>query len=194
MKLSEAVELFLKYQHDRKSRAKSTISTYRSMLSFFIKFCGDMHIEDMTLRDIDNYAESLELKPKASKNRLTAVRSLVKFLYSKDYISIKPEAVDIPQVKDTEANFLDYDEQRALVSACCSDKELAIVLLLLRSGLRISELADLQIDDIFEHSAVVRKGKNNKPRLTFITREVDLVLKKHLSGRMHGHCFVNKHG
>ena len=197
MVLSEAIVVFLNYQQTRKSRSDSTITTYRSMLGLFMSYVGDINITDLTVQAIDKYADSLVgLKPKSIKNRLTAVRSLVSYLYAKDHITIKPEAIDIPTCKDSEANFLDYDEQKMMVAACNDKRELAIVKLLLRSGLRISELINLNIDDVFERSILVRKGKGDKARVAFITEDAEAALLDYRAaiGQKLVPCFVNRYG
>ena len=181
MMLSEAVAMFLDWQQNRKSRAESTIITYRSMLGFFLKFTGDIMVSEIDIHIIDSYALSLPIgmKPKSIKGRLTAVRSLISFLYSRNYINLRPEAIDIPKVESEEANFLDYDEQRSLIKACKDARELAIIQVLIRSGLRISELINLKNGDIFERSVLVRKGKGDKPRVSFLTAEAERALKKY---------------
>jgi len=194
MLLRDAVDDFLNYQRNRKSRAETTITTYRSMLGFFVSFAGNIRVEQITVRLIDCYADSLHLKPKSLKNRLTAVRSLIAWLYSRNYIDIRPQSVDIPCVPETEANFLDYNEQHALVEACCDTRERALVLLLLRSGLRISEAMALRRDDVFERSIVVRHGKGDKPRLGFLTEEAAQALDHYLQESESDYCFSSELG
>lgn len=176
MNISEAIEQFLTYQKTRRGRTETTIITYRSMLGLFANSVGDIAVSCITLEMIDQYADKLQtggLKPKSIKNRLTAIRSFIAYLYSRSYVNIRPQAIDIPITKEIEANFLDFDEQNALISACTSQRDRAIVLLIIRSGLRVSELIDLRSDDIFDRSVVVRCGKGQKPRVTFITEDAD---------------------
>lgn len=183
MLISEVVEQFLTYQQLRKSRTESTIITYRSMLRFFVEFTNNITIDELNIGLIDSYAASINLVGRGLKNRLTAVRSLIKFMYSKDLTNIRPEAVDIPRIEETEANFLDYDEQKALINACKTEYEKAVILMLLRSGLRVAELIDLQRDDVFERSVLVRNGKGRKSRVTFITKEVEVALDNFIGDR-----------
>jgi len=177
MLLSESISLFLEYQERRKGRTAATITTYRSLLGLFYRFIGECEISALSVRKIDEYADNLaDLKPRSVKNRLCVVRSLVAWLYAKGLTDMRPQAIDLPVFEDTEANFLDYDEQRDLIAATQNNRERAIILLLLRSGLRISELCDLRRDDIFERSVVVRNGKGSKARVTFIDLETERVL------------------
>lgn len=189
VRISDAVPLFLNYLVIRKGRAESTIITYRSMLGLFVKFIGDIEISQMTIRVIDRYADSLKLKPRALANRLKPVRSFVSFLYAKNYTNIRAEAIDIPKLQETEANFLDYEEQRAMMAACGNQQERAIVLVLLRSGLRISELIGLEVSDVFERSIVVHRGKGGKTRVAFMTEEASDALTVYVGDRTSGLIF-----
>ena len=70
-------------------------------------------------------------------------------------------------------------------SACNTLKERAIVEVLLSSGIRVSELADLKVEDI-DFSALslhVRHGKGDKERVTYITEVAKLHLQKYLMAR-----------
>lgn len=180
MLLSEAIEKFLNYQLIRKSRTSSTINTYRSALFKFVEWSGDMPISRVDIPTIDFYAEyvqSLNLKPKTLRNRLTAVRSFVKYLYAKELSDIRPESIDLPRSPDSEATFLNSEEQTKLLDACKTPLEKALTLTLLRSGVRISELLNIQTDDVYEGSIVIRSGKGQKPRLVFISEDATLAIK-----------------
>jgi integrase/recombinase XerD len=176
LKTSEAVEQFLLYLGTRKARSKSTIDTYRSALGFFVAFVGDCNIDDITISRIDNYADSLSVFNYGSKtlrNKLTPIRSLIKYLYSRDYTSIRPESIELPVVVEIEANFLEPDEQERLIRACRNPRERALILFLLDSGVRVSELVNARTSDLYERTLAVRKGKGGKPRATFITEEAN---------------------
>lgn len=59
------------------------------------------------------------------------------------------------------------------VRACENERELAIILTLARSGARISELINLRTSDLYERSLIIRKGKGNKHRVTFIAEDAE---------------------
>lgn len=178
--LSQATAKFLDYLHSRKGRSATTIDTYRSAISLFIKYAGDIPVSDLTVTMIDEYAETLgKYKPKTLRNRLTPIRSLIAYLYAKDIINIRKESIDLPTVVEIEANFLDDDEQRRLIEACSCIRDRALILCLIRSGLRVSELIDAHKDDMFDRSLVVRRGKGGKPRITFITEDADKAIREY---------------
>lgn len=193
VQLNEAVEKFLEYQKVRKGRTIDTINTYRSALGQFVCFTGNIEVKDLTVELIDNYADTLVFhKPKTLKNKLTPIRSFIAYLYAKNHISLRKESIELPTVIEIEANFLDPSEQLRMYEACTivpvprpplppipiqnTKRELAIIYLLIASGLRVSELINLRVDDVYKRSILVRHGKGGKTRTSYITPEAE----KHL--------------
>lgn len=175
--LSHAIDRFLDYQKTRKGRTATTINTYRSALGIFLVFTGDIPISELSVKHVDDYADSLTgLMPKTLRNRLTPIRSMIGYLYSKDATNVRKESIDLPAVSEIEANFLDYDEQEQMIAVCQDEREKALILILISSGLRVSELINARTDDLFERSLIVRVGKGGKPRVTFITLEAEIAV------------------
>lgn len=186
LKLSEAIDKFLDYQQVRKGRTVDTINTYRSALGQFLRYTGDIELSHLTIDIIDSYADTLAFcKPKTLKNKLTPIRSFLAYMYSRNHINIRAERVDLPQVKELEANFLDHEEQQRLLQACdhhanrnthASERERAIISFLIASGLRVSEFINLRVEDVYHRSVLVRNGKGGKTRTSYITPEVEAYL------------------
>lgn len=182
--LSQAIDIFLNYLSVRKNRSSTTVSTYKSALSLFIKFTGDMPLSKFSPRVVDEYAlylQRYEYSTKTFYNKLSPIRSMVKMLYAKDMTSVRPESIDLPFIEDTEANFLDINEQRKMLNACRDKREVALFLTLTRSGVRISELCNIKTEDVFDRSIVVRKGKGRKSRITFIAADAELAVRDYHS-------------
>ena len=179
------VEQFLSYLRYRKNRSLSTITTYRSILGFFLDSIKDPPINELSIQHIDDYAAQLliyNFKPKTYRNRLVPIRSFVKYLYQKDFSDVRPESIDIPSDEDPEANFLNEEEQTQLIAACNTPQERALILFILRSGLRVSEVVNVRVDDIYKRSVAVRCGKGKKPRVTFINKEAEDAIRHYHNG------------
>ena len=81
-----------------------------------------------------------------------------------------------------------------LRSACDTLKKRALVEFLLTSGVRVSELASMEVSDVDGVNVHVRHGKGNKERMTFINNVAKSHLQKYLLSRPEqgGALFYNK--
>lgn len=169
--LERALFYFVKHKEAHGKATGTTKITYVSILEDFIKSINARVVEDLNILVIDNFIDTLSLKnykPKTIKNKIVVIRSFIKFLYSKNLIDIRPEAIEIPRTVEVEANFLDEEEQLALIKSARNLRDKALIMTILSSGLRASEILNLKEDDLYRRSLIVSRGKGGKPRVTFI--------------------------
>lgn len=169
--LERALFYFVKHKEAHGKATGTTKITYVSILEDFIKSIDAHVVEDLNILVIDNFIDTLSLKsykPKTIKNKIVVIRSFIKFLYSKNLIDIRPEAIEIPRTVEVEANFLDEEEQCALIKSARNLRDKALIMTILSSGLRASEILNLKSDDLYRRSLIVSRGKGGKPRVTFI--------------------------
>lgn len=169
--LERALFYFVKHKEAHGKATGTTKITYVSILEDFIKSIDACIVEDLNILVIDNFIDTLSLKnykPKTIKNKIVVIRSFIKFLYSKNLIDIRPEAIEIPRTVEVEANFLDEEEQLALIKSARNLRDKALIMTILSSGLRASEILNLKSDDLYRRSLIVSRGKGGKPRVTFI--------------------------
>lgn len=169
--LERALFYFVKHKEAHGKATGTTKITYVSILEDFIKSIDAHVVEDLNILAIDNFIDTLSLrgyKPKTIKNKIVVIRSFIKFLYAKNLIDIRPEAIEIPRTVEVEANFLDEEEQCALIKSARNLRDKALIMTILSSGLRASEILNLKEDDLYRRSLIVSRGKGGKPRVTFI--------------------------
>ena len=169
--LERALFYFVKHKEAHGKATNTTKATYICILEDFIKSIKADTVSDLDILMIDNFIDTLSLKnykPKTIKNKIVVIRSFIKFLYSKNLIDIRPEAIEIPRTVEVEANFLDEEEQCALIKSARNLRDKALIMTILSSGLRASEILNLKEDDLYRRSLIVSKGKGGKPRVTFI--------------------------
>lgn len=169
--LERALFYFVKHKEAHGKATGTTKITYVSILEDFIRSIDAHVVEDLNILVIDNFIDTLSLrgyKPKTIKNKIVVIRSFIKFLYSKNLIDIRPEAIEIPRTVEVEANFLDEEEQFALIKSARNLRDKALIMTILSSGLRASEILNLKEDDLYRRSLIVSRGKGGKPRVTFI--------------------------
>lgn len=169
--LERALFYFVKHKEAHGKTTNTTKATYICILEDFIKSIKADTVSDLDILMIDDFIDTLSLKsykPKTIKNKIVVIRSFIKFLYSKNLIDIRPEAIEIPRTVEVEANFLDEEEQSALIKSARNLRDKALIMTILSSGLRASEILNLKEDDLYRRSLIVSRGKGGKPRVTFI--------------------------
>ena len=169
--LERALFYFVKHKEAHGKATNTTKATYICILEDFIKSIKADTVSDLDILMIDNFIDTLSLKsykPKTIKKKIVVIRSFIKFLYSKNLIDIRPEAIEIPRTVEVEANFLDEEEQCALIKSARNLRDKALIMTILSSGLRASEILNLKEDDLYRRSLIVSRGKGGKPRVTFI--------------------------
>ena len=118
---------------------------------------GIHHVKQVNLPAIERYLAKLEEKGYASqtrKRKAVTIRSFLLFLYHDGYIETNiGKRLILPFTESRQPKFLTQSECDRLQNAC-NDKprDKAIVELFLRTGIKLSELTRLNVDDLeFEH-------------------------------------------
>lgn len=191
--LERALFCFVEHKEVRGRATKTTKMTYVYVLEDFIQSIKAKTVRDLNMRAIDDFIDSLALrkyKPKTIKNKVVVIRSFVKFLYAKNLIDIRPEAIEIPKMAEVEANFLDKQEQDQLIRFAKNSRDKALIMTILSSGLRASEILNLKDGDLYHRSLIVSRGKGGKARVTFIDLATEKAIKEYHSKRSTDSVFV----
>lgn len=197
--LNTAIGDFLAYMTHRRGASPTTVKTYGWILADFYRVVGNMPVAQMNNQVIDRYARHLSsqgLKPKTFRNKLVGVKSFATYLYKYELSDFRPEMIELPKEQHQEANFLTPGEAKRLISVITDPRDKALILTLLTSGVRVSELTDIRMGDLYKRSIAVRHGKGNKPRITFITPETEEAIRAYLRlvKRTEGYLFANPFG
>jgi integrase len=87
---------------------------------------------------------------------------------------------------DPAGRALSAAEQDALVAACRTLRDRALVLVTLASGVRVSELVALDVADLADNALLVRSGKGRKQRVVALPDDAVAALTTYVGGREHG--------
>lgn len=151
-----------KTQLESLGRASATILAYTKdieQLSSYLSKNGKANLIEITQEDIDSFKEDLDQKNYTAKSisrKLNSIKAFFRYLKSQNLIQANPASlVAHPKYDLKPPRVLSKLEYRALRDACRADTRIsAIVEILLQTGMRISELANLALEDIDQ--------KNNK--------------------------------
>ena len=189
---------FLEYLNLGRNVSPHTLRSYASDLVQFIDFLAAVHGDEgdprsSTAGDVRRYLAHLREKhySRASVARkIASLRSFYKFLVREREVEENPAgAVRAPKLKRRLPDCLDLSEVDRLLSAPPANtllgaRDRAILELLYSTGMRISEMAhlDLRNLDRFGEVALLR-GKGRKERITPIGRPAMMALEQYLALR-----------
>jgi len=204
---------FLRYLAVEKNSSPHTLRNYRTDLAEFRHFLqegtprGDAataNITSIDTRQIRAYLARLHarrLNPTSIARRLATVRSCFNFFVRRQLLPRNP-ARDVrgPRVPRKLAGFLPIDDTVALLNAPALSsraRDRAIFELLYASGLRVAELAGLNVDDVDRSERTVRVlGKGGRERVVPFGAKAADALEAYLDGRPPGRgpLFTNARG
>ena len=203
--MTDPVGAFLHYLEIERDASAHTIRSYRADLEQFRTFLarqGDPSFTAVDARAIRSYLawlHSLGLDRVSVARKLAAVRSCFRFLVRRGVVARNPgRQVGAPRLPRKLVSFLPIDETHALLDGPTARlRDRAILELLYASGLRVSELAGLDLDDVDRAGGTVRVlGKGRKERAVPFGAAAADALDAHVSeqGEAPGPLFRNARG
>lgn len=186
----------------RRNPQAHTWQDYRCDLQQFVSVVGDRSPSEIKIEDIDAFINAQTVRglhPATINRRLAAVTSLYAFLQVEDPELICPV---LPQRHSLRAprrlpRAVPEADLHAFFDVIEDVRDQAIFLLMLRCGLRISEVAGLQLQDLYLHEAQPRlqiMGKNSKERSVYLSSQAEAALRRYLAERAevdHTAVFLN---
>lgn len=172
-----AVTDFLKYLQNERRASAHTVENYRRDLQRLLRFCAQSERADwatLTTPDMRQFVAALHharLAPKSIQRILSATRSFYRFLLREGLARRNPAVgVPAPRAPRRLPKALSTDEAVRLVEAGgdgpIAQRDRAMLELFYSSGLRLSELAGLDLADLdFGESLVRVTGKGAKERV-----------------------------
>ncbi len=200
------IERFTRYLEIEKNYSAHTVLNYRLDLGDFIKFLGDTQIENVDYLLLRKYLALLKekkLKARSMARHLSALRSFFKFLTREGFLKSNPIlSVASPKLDKHLPQFLTEEEITRLIESSVAKDEMglrdrAILETFYSTGMRISELVGLSLDDLDFIGGVVKlKGKGKKERIAPIGDKAIFSLRAYLGKRkkQSNAVFLNKRG
>jgi integrase/recombinase XerC len=202
--MTDPVGAFLRYLMVERGASAHTVRSYRSDLTQFRDFLRDAGstlttADGRTIRAYLSWLHGRRLDRVSIARKLAAVRSCFRFLSRRGVVVGNPaRAVPSPRLPRKLVGFLPIDETHVLLDAPTPRaRDRAVVELLYASGLRVSELAGLDVHDVDRETRTVRViGKGRKERIVPFGEAARRALDTYLAGRAGdpGPLFRNRRG
>jgi len=203
--LEELKREFLEYCELTKGRSVKTVENYDRYLTRFLEFAkitSPSAITEALIRDFRLYlnrqpAGNGTLKKKTQNYYLIALRAFLKFLAKRDIKTLQPEKIELAKVPERSLDLITVAELERLMNAPSDalkkednpDKQRkllrdrAILELLFSTGLRVSELCNLNSDIDLTRDEMSVRGKGEKVRVVFLSERAKQAIRTYLKAR-----------
>jgi len=186
------VEMHLRSQYIRNCRPNTTRNTYQTLQLFFvfIKSIGKKCLEDIDRHDVEAFIEHEQdrgLKEVTVKTRLAFLKSFFRFLLDRGFVEQDafPWKMKI-KLPETLPRAIDPEDVNRILAVNLSVRDRALILLLLRTGMRIGELLHTELRDVSlkeQKILIYESEKNRLGRVVYFSDDAREALKAWLKVR-----------
>lgn len=174
MTLSPLIDQFLAHVEIEKNQSQKTVENYKHYLRRFIEFAGDIDPSKITLGLVQSYRLHLnrlaDLSKKTQNYHVIALRAFLKYCIRRDVQTLAPEKIELAKIPERTVEFISREEIDKLIEATTGLRDRAILEMLYSTGLRVSELTNLNRREIdLNRREFMVRGKGRKPRLVFLS-------------------------
>ena len=219
MLLTSLVDSFFYYLENERNMAKMTIKAYNSDWNDFFNYLENeleydiisLDVAEITHNIVRKYLAYLNRKqfnPNTIARRMASLKSFYRYLLKKAIIKQNPlDLLSTPKIPKKLPKYLDEQEmekvlQQPLLSTATGLRDRAIMELLYGAGIRVSELASLDLENLDLAYGYIRViGKGSRERIVPIGKEAIKALKLYLekarpkwTGKREKALFVNQKG
>lgn len=187
----DEITRFVNWMRRRNPQAR-TWRDYGYDLKQFVAVVGDRPPETVTIRDVDSFVMAQAargLKPATINRRLAAITSLYTFLSDETPDLVCPVLLrrHILRERQRLPRPVPAADLQRFFAVIEGSRDRAMFLLMLRCGLRISEIAKLRLHDLYLDESPPRllvTGKNSKERSVYLSPQAEQALRHYLRERM----------
>ena len=181
--LLPTIKLYVRYLRLERNLSPNTIEAYRNDLAHLEAFMmrNDLKLENVTLEQLHTFAASLHeygITPRSQARVLSGVRSFFRFLVLDGVVESDPtELLEWPSLPEhlpvvLTLEEIDRIEDSIDLSKAEGARNRAIIEVLFSCGLRVSELVNMKLSDLYLADRVLLvRGKGNKERLVPVSNK-----------------------
>lgn len=193
------IEDYIQDQYRRHCRPNTLRNSFIAIdqFLFFIKGSGKLHLEEITRQDIAAFVEHEQdrgLKASTVNMRLRSLKAFFRYLIEEDVI--RPEVLSkrmIIKVPDSLPRAMDPDDVKGLLPVIDHIRDRALLLILLRTGMRVGELLNTLVEDINVKERkieIFEAMKNRVGRVVYLNDDALVALKAWLKEREHHKSYL----
>lgn len=198
MYISELIIDFIEHIEVERGRAQKTAENYHLYLQRLVEFAGDIEVEKVTAELVRKWRLWLNryendagdtISTLTQSYHLIALRSFLAYCSKRDIETLTPEKIELPRVKRKQVSFLSSEETERIIEIVDTKnaiglRDKAILELLFSSGLRVSELCNLNRDHLnLNRGEFMVRGKGQKDRPVYVSPEATEWLAAYLKVR-----------
>lgn len=198
MYTSDLIQDYIEHLEVEGGRSRKTAENYKLYLERFVEFTDNIDVAKISTELVRKYRLWLNryvnnnddiLATITQSYHLIALRGFLRYLSNRDIESLSPDKITLPKVSRKQVTFLYRDEITRLLAEIDTSKEQglrdrAIIELLFSSGLRVSELVNLNRDNInLKRREFMVRGKGQKDRPVFISQSAADHITNYLESR-----------
>lgn len=188
--LLPTIKLYVRYLRLERNLSPNTIEAYRNDLAHLEAFMmrNNLKLENVTLEQLHTFAASLHeygITPRSQARVLSGVRSFFRFLVLDGVVESDPtELLEWPSLPEhlpvvLSLEEIDRIEDSIDLSKAEGARNRAIIEVLFSCGLRVSELVNMKLSDLYmEDRVLLVRGKGNKERLVPVSSKAIADLKR----------------
>ena len=189
---------YRQYLRLEKSLSDNTVMAYTNDLYKLLYYLEEekINILDVSLEDLEHFSAGLRdigISPRSQARILSGIRTFFHFLLIEDYIRQDPsELLESPQIGKHLPDILSVEEIDSLISAIDrstreGQRNCAILETLYSCGLRVSELCNLKISDLYLNDGLIKvEGNGSMQRLVPISPRAIEEIKNYFITRNEG--------
>lgn len=204
---------FCDYLKIDKKYSDLTVESYKTEIKKYLDFFKEKNIsmnniKNNDIKDYLAYIKSENISDRSLAHNVSVIRTFYKFLLIEKLIEKNPtEFLELPKLKKSLPTVLSKDEVETLLDIDLVDnfsyRNKAMLELMYSTGLRVSELVNLKLNNIdFDNCIIKTIGKGNKERIIpisdyalyylgiYINEYRGSMMKKSI----HDYVFINNHG
>ena len=195
--MQEKIRLYLCWKATYATRASIN---YRIWLERFVEVCGEKNLEEYDIKDFVKYKNWLETRYTSYSIQYATVviKNFFNFYKQQDFKCLSPGLIKTPRINAKSHRAVTEEEYEKIISLVPNNefrplRDLVAIRMLWDTGVRVSELCDLDLTQISENkmSAIILTKKTGKQRVIVWSEDTHYYLMKYMRIRLELHN-VNK--